>query len=180
MLKVEGLNELMQGLANINKKALSNAAKKSALEVAKEITKEYKRNILKRTGLLKQSVKAVPSYTLQKGVYRAASVVFMMKKVSQKRYEKLAKKKKWTQEKKNDKKQKIDYFASAYYARFIEYGFYHKGGIKKSQKGKTNTSGKTTFVEGTYTMQNARDKVDPKAEKLVEIKLDVELNKLGF
>lgn len=28
----------------------------------------------------------------------------------------------------------MDYFASAYYAHFIEYGFFHKGGVKKVQK----------------------------------------------
>ncbi|WP_255005591.1 hypothetical protein [Campylobacter jejuni] len=62
---------------------------KGALEVAKEITNDYKKNIPKQSGLLKQSVKAVSSYTLEKGVYRAASVVFRMKEVGIKRFEKL-------------------------------------------------------------------------------------------
>ncbi|TEY00373.1 HK97 gp10 family phage protein [Campylobacter sp. US33a] len=180
MVEVKGLNELMKDLQNINKKALPNAAKKGALETAKEITNDYKRNIPKQSGLLKQSVRAVSSYTLEKGVYRAAAVVFRMKKVSKKRYEALKSSKKWTQEKKNDKKQRIDYYASAYYAHFIEYGFWHKGGVKKSAKGKPNTSGKTTFVKGTYTMQKARDKIDPEANIIIESKLNNELNKLGF
>ncbi|EAJ5194563.1 hypothetical protein RLQ69_001905 [Campylobacter jejuni] len=178
MIEVKGLNELMKDLQSINKKALPNAAKKGALEVAKEITNDYKKNIPKQSGLLKQSVKAVSSYTLEKGVYRAASVVFRMKKVGIKRFEKLKNAKKWTQAKKNERKQRMDYFASAYYAHFIEYGFFYKGGVKKSEKG--NTSGKTTYVKGTYTMQKAKEKIDPKMQSLVTTKLNAELDKLGF
>ncbi|HDZ5024374.1 TPA: hypothetical protein RTG57_001300 [Campylobacter jejuni] len=180
MVEVKGLNELMKDLQNISKKALPNAAKKGALEVAKEITSDYKKNIPKQTGLLRQSARAVSSYTLEKGVYRAAAVVFRIKKVGIKRFEKLKKVKKWTQAKKNDKKQRMDYFASAYYAQFIEYGFYHKRGVKKSEKGKPNTSGKITFVKGTYTIQKAREKTDPKTQGIVITKLNAELDKLGF
>ncbi|EAI2149059.1 HK97 gp10 family phage protein [Campylobacter jejuni] len=180
MVEVKGLNELMKDLQSINKKALPNAAKKGALEIAKEITNDYKKNVPKQSGLLRQSVKAVSSYTLEKGVFRAAAVVFRMKKVGIKRFEKLKNAKKWTQEKKNEKKQRIDYFASAYYAHFIEYGFFHKGGVKKSAKSKPNTSGKITFVKGAYTMQKARDKIDPKVKNIVTTKLNAELDKLGF
>ncbi|WP_255005588.1 hypothetical protein [Campylobacter jejuni] len=72
----------------------------------------------------------------------------------------------------------MDYFASAYYAHFIEYGFFHKGGVKKKEK--PNISGKNTFVKGTYTMQKAKEKIDPKMQSLVTTKLNAELDKLGF
>lgn len=178
MVEVKGLNELMQDLQSVSKKALPNAAKKGALEVAKEITKEYKNNIKKRTGLLKQSVKAVPSYQLATGVYRAAAVVFRMKKVNAKKFQALTKAKKWIASKENKKKQ-IEYFASAYYARFIEYGFYHKGGRRKSKKGEKN-KGISTYVKGTYTMKKAREKIDPKLEAILTTKLNAELDKMGF
>ncbi|EKQ7380315.1 hypothetical protein P6E80_000937, partial [Campylobacter coli] len=48
MIEVKGLNELMKDLQSISKKALPNAAKKGALEVAKEITNDYKKNIPKQ------------------------------------------------------------------------------------------------------------------------------------
>lgn len=165
MIEVKGLNELIKDLQSINKKALPNAAKKGALEVAKEITNDYKKNIPKQSGLLKQSVRAVSSYTLEKGVYRAASVVFRMKKVGIKRFEKLKNAKKWTQAKKNERKQRMDYFASAYYAYFIEYGFFHKGGVKKSAKGKPNISGKKHFCKRRLYHAKSKRENRPKNAK---------------
>ncbi|EAJ0336482.1 hypothetical protein AAIJ25_000130 [Campylobacter lari] len=162
----------MKDLNILSNSSLLKAARKGAMSVSKEIAKVYKKTAPKESGLLRSSVRAVTSRNLEKGVYRAAAVVFKKKKVSQKRYEKLKGFKKWTLEKKNEKKNKIEYFSSAYYAHFLEHGFWHKGG--------KNKKGKTSFVKGYKTMENATKKIEPKADILVQNELEKELKKLGF
>ncbi|EAI4303632.1 hypothetical protein IO388_000244 [Campylobacter lari] len=171
-IEVEGLVELMKDLNTLSNSSLSKAARKGAMSVSKEIAKVYKKTAPKESGLLRSSVRAVTSRNLEKGVYRAAAVVFKKKKVSQKRYEKLKGFKKWTLGKKNKKKNKIEYFSSAYYAHFLEHGFWHRGG--------KNKKGKTSFVKGYKTMENATKKIEPKADILVQNELEKELKKIGF